>query len=173
MRNKLPDFVTIGYIEKAYGNRGEVRVNPTTDYPPRFKELKTVFIEPPQGEIQKFDISSVTLRGSGVYLCFKNIYTRQEALALKGSTIKIKREECLPLEEGRFYHFELVGLKVKTMDGEYLGCVEDVWDLPANSVFVVRKEGQEFLIPAIKDVIRKIDLAEEEIIIFPLEGLLE
>lgn len=173
MNRKLPEFVVIGFVEKAHGIRGGVKVRPTTDHPSRFKQLKAVFVEASDGEIDKFEVSNVSVQGQIVYLWFKNIETREKATALKGSSIKIKREECLPLEEGYFYHFELVGLEVKTTTGEYVGCVEEVWELPANAVFVARKEEQEFLIPAIQDVIRKIDVEKGEIIIYPMEGLLE
>jgi 16S rRNA processing protein RimM len=169
----LPDFVVIGFIEKAHGTQGAVKVKPTTDHPPRFKQLRSVFVESPDGEIAEFQISKVTVKGEIVYLCFENIDTREKALALKGSALEIRREDCLPLEEGSFYHFELVGLTVKTVTGEDVGCVEEVWDLPANAVIVTRKEGREYLIPAIKEVIRRIDLEKGEIIIDPMEGLLE
>ncbi|MFQ5822525.1 MAG: ribosome maturation factor RimM [bacterium] len=173
MNRKLPDFVDIGYIDKPHGIKGEVKVRPTTDHPLRFKQLKSVLIEFPHGAFKKLEISKVTVQGQIVYLCFKKIDSRQQALALKGSTIKIKRDECLPLEEGQFYHFEIVGLKVKTNSGEYIGCIEEVWDFPANAVFVARNKEREILIPAIKDVIRKIDVKKGEIIIHPMEGLLE
>ncbi len=123
--------------------------------------------------MDEYEISKVSVQGQKVYLSFKDIDTREKALHLKGSAIKIKREHCLPLEEGAFYHFEVLGLAVKTTTGEYLGDVEDVWDLPANAVFVTKGGGREYLIPVIKDVIRKIDFDKEEIIIQPLEGLLE
>ncbi|MFQ5864565.1 MAG: ribosome maturation factor RimM [bacterium] len=169
----MPDFVVVGFIEKVHGIKGTVKVKPTTDHPPRFKQLRTVFIETPDGEINEFEISRVSVQGEVVYLCFENIETREQALALKGSAIKIKREDCLPLKEGHYYHFELLGLAVKTTNGEEVGWVEEVWDLPANAVLVVKKEAREFLIPAIKDVIRRIDVEKGEIIIEPMEGLLE
>lgn len=173
MTKKLPDFVAIGYVERAHGIGGEVRVKPTTVYPPRFKELKTVFLERPQGGIEEVEIIKTSVRGQIIYLKFKGVDTREQALALKGATINIKREDCLPLQDGQFYHFELIGLKVKTTTGQQLGYVEDVWELPANAVIVVKDEHQEYLIPAIKDVIREVDLEREEIVIYPMDGLLQ
>jgi len=173
VRRKLPDFVTIGYIDKAHGIKGVVKVKPTTDFPPRFKELKTVFLERSQGRIEEFGITKVIIRGQIIYLSLKDIDTREKALAVKGCTINIKREDSLPLQDGHYYHFEIIGLRVKSTTGQYLGHVDEVWDLPANVVFVVKDKQREYLIPAIKDVIHEIDLQREEIIIHPMDGLLE
>ena len=74
--------------------------------------------------------------------------------------------------DDEYYIFDLIGLKVKTADNPCLGEVTDVLTLPANDVYVVRDGSKEYLIPAIKDVIKKIDLDQEYILIEPIDGLL-
>ena len=170
---RLPDFVAIGIIEKAHGIKGDVKVRPVTDYPPRFKSLNKVIVERPAGEIEEFEISKILVRENVVYLNFKGIDTRDEAQSLRGAFINIKKEDILPLEDGRFYHFEILGFVVKTISGEVLGNVEEVLDLPANAVLVVKRENREYLIPVIQNVVKKMDMEREEIIIEPMEGLLE
>ncbi|MFQ5769999.1 MAG: ribosome maturation factor RimM [bacterium] len=173
MRKQQPEFIVVGLIEKPHGVQGEVKVRPLTDYPQRFKQLNSVLIEPRQGEIKEIEISKVSIRGNFVYLTFKGIDTREKAKALQDTYINIKRENILPLEKGRFYHFEVIGFAVKTTAGKNVGYVEGVMDLPANAVFVVKNKRQEFLIPVIKDVVQVIDKEAREIIIHPLAGLLD
>ena len=173
LSNRQSKFIVIGKIEKAHGISGHVKVKPITDYPPRFKFLSTVKIETPTGEMQKLDIASASVRDRSVILKFDGIVTRDQAEALRGSFIYIPKEEALPLDKGSFYHFEIVGFEVKTQQGVRFGNVEEVLDLPANAVLVVKNGEREFLIPVIKDVVKKIDKESCEIIIDPIEGLLD
>ena len=172
-KKRLSDFVAIGVIEKAHGIKGDVKVRPVTDYPPRFKSLHKVIVEPPAGGIEELEISNIWVRGKVVYLHFKGVDTRDKAHALKGAFISVKKEDVLPLEEGRFYHFKILGFEVKTISNETLGYVQEVMDLPANAVLVVKNENREYLIPVIQDVVKRMDMESEEIIIEPMEGLLE
>lgn len=173
MAKSLPEFIAIGYIQKAHGIRGQVTVKPLTDYPPRFKELKSVIVEPRNGLKKQMQISEVSVRENAIYLGFEDVSSREEAEALKGATLYVPLEEVRALEEGNFYHFEVIGFVVKTTGGRNLGRVEDVLDLPANAVFVVKNQEKEYLIPLIKDVVKKIHKEAGEIIIEPIEGLLE
>lgn len=173
MKARVPDFVTIGRIVKAHGIKGAVKVKPVTDYPPRFKKLKTVFLEFPGGEMGKQEISAVLVRENIIYLQFKEIESREKANALRGALINIKGEDVLPLPENEFYHFEVIGFVVKTDAGQIIGEVHEVLDMPANAVLVVRDAAHEHLIPVIREVIERIDKLSGEIIIKPMEGLLE
>ncbi|MFQ5605346.1 MAG: ribosome maturation factor RimM [bacterium] len=168
-----PANIVIGVIVKAHGLKGEVKVKPITDDPQRYRQLKSVIIEPRDGENFTLSISKVSLRGDFVYLFFEEVHSREKAEKLHGAFVCIKREDVLPLDEEHFYHFEIIGFTVKTFSGQILGTVREVMDLPANAVLVVQKDAQEYLIPVIKDVVRKIDKAASEIIIEPVEGLLD
>jgi 16S rRNA processing protein RimM len=77
------------------------------------------------------------------------------------------------LPAGRYYEYDLIGMQVKTELGEPLGTLEEVWELPANHVFVVRRQGREILIPATTDVVVSVDLAGRTMTIRPIGGLVE
>ncbi len=172
MRKKTPDFIAVGYVEKAHGIRGKVKVRPLTDDPQRFHNLKTIILESPEGHRDEKEIVRCVVRGENIYLRLKGVHSREEAQQLKGATILIRREECRALKDDEFFYFEVIGLPVKTVNGDVLGYVEDVWELPANDVFIVKKGEKEYLIPVIKQVIKKLDTRKGEIIIEPLQGLL-
>jgi len=78
-----------------------------------------------------------------------------------------------PLPEGQFYHDQIIGLQVKTTDGEYIGDIVDILTGKSNDNYIVRGDKGEILIPAIEDVIQSIDLDAGTVTIEPIEGLLD
>jgi len=167
-----PEFISIGIITKAHGLNGEVVVTPITDEPKQFEKLKKISINDQQGERKFFIIERVRIRPDRIILKIEDINDRNHALTLKGLFIDKHVDECEELLPDQYYIFDLIGLKVKTTDNLWLGEVIDVFTLPANDVYVVNDGSKEYLIPAIKDVIKRVDLENEYILIEPLEGLL-
>jgi len=86
--------------------------------------------------------------------------------------IKIKEEELKPLGEGEFYFHQIIGLRVYTDNGIYLGKIVDIIRTGANDVFCVKGK-REYMIPALKKVVKEVDLKRGVMVIVPIEGLLE
>ncbi len=83
------------------------------------------------------------------------------------------REDAIPLEEGEYYLFQLLGLDVYTDEGQYLGKLKDVIETGANNVFVVKGEGQkDILLPDTKEVVTDIDFDNGRLTVHLLPGLL-
>lgn len=108
-----------------------------------------------------------------MYLELEGIENREQARALQGGRIKIPRDQAMPLAEDEFYHFEIIGFEVITNTGQSVGRVEEVMSFPANDVLLVRNSQREHLIPVIKDVVKKIDRAAQQIKIEVIDGLLD
>ena len=86
--------------------------------------------------------------------------TREAAAKLTGELLRVPREAAAPLEEGEFYTFDIIGLAALDMTGERLGEVTNVLKTGSNDVYVVKKpDGAELLVPALKKVVREIDVA--------------
>ena len=171
MKNR-PEFVSIGIITRAHGVKGEVGITPITDDNRQFEHLKAVSVKQKTGEREFFTIERARVSGNRIIFKLEQIKNRDEALALKGLFIDKHIEDCQDLPSDEYYIFDLIGLKVKTTMDVVLGEVTDVLKLPANDVYIVHNGSNEYLIPAIKDVIKKIDIKEEYIIIEPLDGLI-
>jgi 16S rRNA processing protein RimM len=152
---------------------GAVKVKPVTEQPSRFKALKKVVIEYPEGLRKEVTLSNVSVRDTYIYVAIEGVESRADARSLSGALIGIRNDELLPLEPGRFYHFELLDCAVETTAGDGIGNVMDVLDLSANAVLVVRNDNREFLIPLIKDVVKEVDVHDGRIVIEPIEGLLD
>jgi 16S rRNA processing protein RimM len=92
---------------------------------------------------------------------------------LRGGYLEITREQLVPLPEGSYYIFEIIGLKVYDLDGAYLGEITDVLQTGANDVYVVETGGKPLLIPALKQVVREVDLQGRRMRVELPEGLME
>lgn len=85
----------------------------------------------------------------------------------------VDREKEEPLEEGVYYIVDLLGLEVYTDGGQLLGKVEDIFNTGSNDIYVVKDElGKQILLPGIPDVLKKVDLEEEKIIVHLIAGLM-
>ena len=170
--------ITIGQISKVRGIKGEMVVDSLTDDPERFSALEKVFLSKDekviQVDVEKARVVSITKNlKQRVLLKLKGVETPEEAKKLVGSFLEIEREDLIHLPEGRYFIFDIIGLKVITTDDKEIGTVKEVISLPANDVYVVQRDQKEYDIPAIKEVIKKIDLEKKVMIIEPQEGLLD
>jgi 16S rRNA processing protein RimM len=97
------------------------------------------------------------------------INTREMADELRGTDVHVDLENAAPLEEGEYYHFELLGLTAVDESGNVLGEVTDIIETGANDVYVIKdEEGKETLIPALEDVIPEINIPEGKMVVRPL-----
>ena len=83
----------------------------------------------------------------------------------------VPRSQTHPLPEDTFYVFDIVGLDAVTESGDVIGRVKDVLSLPGNDVYVVDQDGEELLIPAVREVVH-VELDAGRVVIKSLEGLL-
>ena len=170
--------ITIGQISKVHGIKGEMVVVPLTDDPKRFSELKKVLLLKDE-KIIEFEVESVRTDFKAkrlkerVLIKLKGVENPEEAKGLVGSFLEIEKEDLIKLPEGRYFIFDIIGLKVITTENKEVGKVKEVISLPANDVYVVQGDQKEYDIPAIKEVVKKIDLERKVMIIEPKEGLLE
>jgi len=166
------ELIAVGRILRPQGRRGEVRVEPLTDEPERFRELRACYLTPPEtGERRA--VETVWFQGGVPVLKLAASETLGDAEALVGRLVSIPRAEVRPLPPDRFYTFDLVGCTVETAEGRGLGVLTDVWPGTAHDLWVVRANGGECLIPAVSAIVERVDLAARVVVVRPPEGLLE
>ena len=156
----------IGQIVNTFGIKGLVKVKPFTDDITRFDNLKNVYIKEKQ-----YEIESVKYHKDMVLLKFKDIDKIEDAENLRNCYLEINREDG-NLEEGAYYIVDLLGLEVITDTGKLLGKLDDIYNTGSNDIYVVKDElGKQILLPAIKDVIKEIDIENKHIIVHLIKGL--
>lgn len=164
-------YLELGQIVNVKGLKGEVKVNSFTDDNTKFERIPKVFIKQKQN-LTEYEIENVGYSKNQVILKFKNIDTVEEAERLRNSYIVVDREIFGELPEGVYYIADLIGLDVYTESNEYLGKVDDIFNTGSNDVYVVKAEnGMQKLLPGIDEVIKKIDLESNRIIVNLIKGL--
>lgn len=170
---RLTDLVAIGQIAGSHGVKGELKVKDFAGYSARFKALKRVFLPGAGDNAIEYPITGARAHQGMPLLTLAGIDDRDKADALRGQTLYIASDDRQPLAEGEYYQTDLLGLTVLLPDGAKLGELVDIIETGANDVYEVRGPGGPFLIPAIKDVIGKVDLEARTMQITPLPGLLD
>mgnify|MGYP000982850255 FL=1 len=152
--NTSNERIVIGRVGAAHGIRGELRIIPLTDFPERFAALREVMV----GD-ELLHIESVKPQGKNFLMRFREYTVREDAQKLTGRLLTVARAEAAPLDEGEYYVFDIVGLTVYDEEDNELGTVENVLRTGSNDVYAVRSEdGHEILIPALRKVVRTIDV---------------
>lgn len=148
-------MISIGKIVAPHGVRGDVRVIPLTDFPERFQILKKVYTD--NGIL--LDVEHAKQHKQFILLKLRGYNSINDVEKLRNRILQVERKDAFPLPEGHYYQFDIIGLAVQTVDGEHLGIVTDILETGSNDVYVTEKEdGKPLLIPAIKDVVKTIDL---------------
>ena len=164
------DDIAIGKLHKPRGIQGEVFCQPLTDFVERFEDLKSVTAIFPDGRRETLRIVHARLYGSRLAIKFKGINTPEDAKLFRGVQLVVPRDETFDLPDDTFYVFEVVGMTVETKDGETVGQVKDVLSIPGNDVYVVDRQGEEVLLPAVKELLT-VDREARKIVVGSIEGL--
>ena len=168
----MEEYFEIGQIVNTSGLKGEIKIKPFTDDITKFNDFKTIYVSVKK-ELKEFKIEKVRFSKNMVFLKLKGIDTIEEAENYRNLYIKRKRDKDEKLEEDTYYIVDLIGCKVCTDDQKELGEVIDVFSTGSNDVYVVKDElGKQVLLPAIKEVIKNVDIENRTIIVHLLEGLI-
>jgi len=161
-------WVVIGRVAAARGLDGEMRVVLTNPDAREFLQAEELYIG--EDHLCHRVRRARLFKGMGL-LQVDGIEDRDAAELWRGAPISVRVEDVAPLEEGEYYYRQIVGLSVVTEAGEMLGRVTDVLPTGANDVYVVQGDEGETLLPAIKEVIIKIDLPTGTMTVRLLDGL--
>ncbi len=167
------ELIVIGKITKPHGVKGELRVLPSSNNPHRFAQLNDIWLigEDRQPVLQH--IKGVRYHRNFVLLKLTGYDTLSQAEQLAGAELGIPKSRLRQLPDNTFYQFDIIGLKVYTADRRYLGKIKSILSTGSNDVYVVKGEAAEYLIPAIKQAIKELDIAQGYIVLNALEGLID
>jgi len=162
--------VAVGYVVRAKGVRGEVRVEPLTGRVERFGELREVFLERGREPVRRLVIEAWRPDAPGVLIKFAGIDTPEAAKeALAKGYITVPREEVPPPPDGTHYVFDLLGCQVVDESGRVLGEIADVLEMPSSDMYVVRSCEREVLVPAVEHFIAEISMAQRRVTVRGVE----
>ena len=168
----MEEYLEIGQIVNTNGLKGLLKVKPLTDDITRFEELETIYIQIHSQLVEK-KIEKVRYVKNMVLLKLEGIDDINEAEKYRNLYIKINRKDIKELPENSYLIVDMLKCEVYTEENELLGKMIDVLQTGSNDVYVVKnKNGKEILLPAIKDVVKKVDIQNKKIIVKLMEGLI-
>ena len=166
------EFIIIAKVVSTHGNKGEVNVFPLTDSSDRFKNLSTIFLKNNHNQTI-LNIEKIRIKKDIVILKLKDIENIKEAKKLVGSFLEVERKNAMKLPKNTYFIFEIIGLEVYTENNVFLGKVENVISTGSNDIYIVKdKNKKELFIPAIRDVIREVNLEKKRMTINMVDGLI-
>ena len=167
------DMVLVGRIARAHGNRGQVIVDPATDFPEqRFKTGSVLHAR--RGVVtESMTVENVRFHRGRPVIGFAGIDTMDAAEALAGTELRVGIDALQPLPAGAYYHHDLIGCAVFTPHGDTIGGVRGVEGDGAASRLVVECANGDVLIPMVEGICVAIDIAGRKIVVEPPDGLLD
>lgn len=169
----MSEFYIVGKILRCSGRKGAVVVEPMTDDPRRFRSLENIWIEKGKAEYQPLRVRKVSVEPRSVRIELEGVENRETAAGLVGKLLYVSEKEVVRKKNGTYFIHEIVGSDVFNGQGTKIGTVKEVWKLPANDVYVIHSGAREYLIPAIKSIVQKVDPDMKRIEIQAIEGLLD
>jgi len=168
----MEEYIEIGQIVNTNGLKGLLKVKPLTDDITRFENLEIIYIQK-TNELIQFKIEDIKYVKNMVLLKLEGIDSIEEAEKYRNLYIKINREDAIELPENSYLIVDMLKCNVYTEENELLGKMIDIFPTGSNDVYVVKNnEGKEILLPAIKDVVKKVDIQNKKIIVKLLDGLI-
>lgn len=165
------NYIEGGKIGAAHGVRGAMKFQAYTESLDYYVPEVPLLLREPNGKEYEVRALKAVTSGKSVLLTLENVTDRNRAEELGGSLLFVPKDVLPEPEDGEFYWFELIGLNVVEADGRELGKLDHIFATGSNDVYVVKKGGQELLLPALPHVILEIDLEAGRMTVKIPEGL--
>jgi 16S rRNA processing protein RimM len=147
-----------GIVLKPKGLKGELKVQPVTDFPESFVKRRELYIGKTPDDAVLRKVLSAKVNQGFVWIMIEGIGTREEAEAVAGYHLFVASDHLEPLPDDRAYIHDLLGLEVFDEQGGRIGVVSDVLQMPAHDVYEIDTGGRKVLVPAVEDFVDEIDL---------------
>lgn len=170
------EFIAVGKVTAPQGNRGEVRITPLTDFPERFRPSLTLRARK-GGEARTLEVQGARRHGRFVAIKFAGIDSISEAERLRDFLLEVAEGDLVRLQPGHYYFHEIEGLDVVATSGRRIGKVKQIHRGTANDIYEVETDvvrggrAKTILVPAVRDIVKNIDLERGEITIDLVPGM--
>ena len=160
------EFLEAGKIVNTHGVRGEVKIMPWADSPDFLLGFKKFYIND-----EPIKVKSARVHKNAVIASLDGITDVDAAAALKNKIIFISRKDA-KLEKGQFFIQDIIGLPaIDDITGEEIGAVKEVLDMPAQSIYVIVRNGKEILVPDVPEFITEVSADKGYVKIHLIEGM--
>jgi len=167
------ELIPVGKIIGTHGIKGQLKIH---SYSGNFESLsaaRSVVLKSADGTLRELNLKCFNANSGKFIIGLQDFDDIDQVKPLVGNELCLKRGNLPKLSDDEYYWSDLIGLQVVTDDGMLLGAITDIFETGSSDIYVVRNDKREYLIPAIGDVIKQVDLVSGKIVITPLEGLLD
>ena len=161
-------LLLLGKVVRPHGLAGLLKVWSYAQSEESFLKAGRVFLKSDDGEFQEFTIISITPHKKTFLLKLKEMISLREAEDYRGAEIYVSRSALSHDREDEYFWFDLIGMRVFSDQGDYVGTIEQILSTAAHDLYVARKGDNEILIPAIHEVVEKIDIENRKMTISPM-----
>ena len=165
-------LLLIGRVIGPHGVSGLLKIKSYARSEDTLLSAGRIYLKQSLGKISEHEILSAVPHKGFSLIRLEGLDSRDRVECYHGAEILIRKAAVSRDKDEYFWH-ELIGLRVFLETGRYLGTVKEIVPTAANDIYVVREGKEEFLIPAIHDVVKAIDLESGKMIISEVEGLLD
>ncbi len=169
----LRDLILIGHVIRPHGLTGLLRIVSYAQSKETFLEAGSVFLVKGENDLYEKKVLSIRPHRSFYLLKLSGLNSIDQAEIFRGAGVLIRKDSLVKRDEDEFFWHELLGLEVYLVTGQYLGVLKEIFPTGSNDVYVVENQGKEFLIPAIHQVVKEINIAQKRMVISPMMGLLD
>ena len=156
--SRSEELIELAAVVRAHGLSGELVLKPFNPDSDLLGSLTDIVLRSPAGDLRTYEVSARRGGGDNQLLTLRGVTDRDQAEALRGSVVCVPRTTLPPLEEGEYYLVDLVGLAVRTPEGETVGHVEDVLEYPSVEALVVITHGIVREVPNLDRYVPSIDV---------------
>ena len=162
----LEDFILIGKVLRPHGRKGDLRIKYFNPDPLFILNYSRLFLlDHKRGIFRSFKVKQVLVNKENVIVALEGINDRDAAERWSQSSIYVHRDDLPPLEEGEYYYVDIIGLKVFSEEGKYVGEVVNIFPTGSNDVYEIKGPEREIMLQASNDVIKEINLKERKMIV--------
>ena len=156
--------IETGEVVSTHGIQGEVKILPWADAPDFLLLFKTFYLND-----VPYRVTAARVHKTCVLAKLSGVDTPEAASLLRGKTVSVDREG-IRLPEGTVFIADLIGCRVLTEEGDEIGTIRDVLTMPSSDVYVIRGE-KNYMIPAVKEFVREINVTERLVRVHLIEGM--
>lgn len=160
----LSQYLLIGQVLKPQGVYGQVKIRPDTNDPARYLSLQTVYIKDGE-QFVALKASDAAVRDGFAYLILGDDVTRDDAEKRRDLFLYVAREDAVPLKKNEYFICDMIGCTVYDTKENTLGTITDVLQPGANDVYVIKTPRGEMLVPAIRVVVKDVDVENRRVVL--------
>ncbi len=163
------DYILIGKIVNTHGIKGEIKVYPYTDDIDNLSKIKQIYLDK---ELTKVcNVDRCRIQKNMLIVKLKDIDIIEDAVKLKDMDIYIPRSSLKKLDKDSYYIADLIGIEVFDINNNYIGIFKDSFNCGANDVYEIATDSGSIYLPAIKQVIKKVDIENKKMYVEIMKGL--